>query len=516
MDGTFTGNLKQHCQMILRNSRRLLGLINQILELSKLESGKLKLQASAVEIISFTNSLCQTFESLASMRNINLNFAAEPARQTVHLDPEKYETVINNLLSNAFKATSEGGEIDVEIRYARYKPQAAGGIDETDRIMDQDRTDKNAYIQILVSNTGLGVPSDQLDNIFDRFYQAENAYKKNEEGTGIGLALVRELIELHHGKICVESNPEAKTTFSIMLPLGKNHLRKDELTDTIQSKVIYQRPIPDDLMSDLEESNAKKVDFHHPKVTILLVEDNDDLRRYICFNMDHRYSIIEAENGKEAFNLATEKSPELIISDVMMPVMDGFELCARIKADERTSHIPVILLTARAGQEDKIEGLETEADDYMTKPFDIRELKVRVKNLIEQRRKLREKFIADTNFAIENMAFTSVDKNFINRLTNIISDHISDSDFHVETMSSEIGLSRTHLYRKIIGLTGQSPGTFLRTIRLKQGALLLKRRTGNISEIAYQVGFKNPANFSACFRRQFGISPSEYSKQSSK
>lgn len=228
--------------------------------------------------------------------------------------------------------------------------------------------------------------------------------------------------------------------------------------------------------------------------------------------MKDHYQIIEAENGEEGLTIATDKIPDLIISDVMMPKMDGFEFCAKIKTDERTSHIPVILITARAAQEDKLEGLETGADDYITKPFDNKELLIRVKNLIDQRRKLRERFAKESNFLIDKMAHTSTDEKFINRVMDIISQNISESKFNIENLSEKAGLSRMHLHRKILGLFGQSPGDFLRTIRLKRGAELLKEKTGNISEIAYEVGFDSPAYFSNCFRQQFGLSPSEYVK----
>ncbi len=228
--------------------------------------------------------------------------------------------------------------------------------------------------------------------------------------------------------------------------------------------------------------------------------------------MKDHYQIIEAENGEEGLTIAKDKIPDLIISDVMMPKMDGFEFCAKIKTDERTSHIPVILITARAAQEDKLEGLETGADDYITKPFDNKELLIRVKNLIDQRRKLRERFAKESNFLIDKMAYTSTDEKFINRVIDIISQNISESKFNIENLSEKAGLSRMHLHRKILGLFGQSPGDFLRTIRLKRGAELLKEKTGNISEIAYEVGFDSPAYFSNCFRQQFGLSPSEYLK----
>jgi signal transduction histidine kinase/CheY-like chemotaxis protein/streptogramin lyase len=506
LSGEFSGNFKEQYKMIIRSSERLLHLINQLLDLSKLESGKMKLQAEGMEIVRFTNNLYQAYESLATGRQIYLKFSSEPERKEVYLDPEKYETVINNLLSNAFKATPDGGEIRVDISYAEPKLVAPRGI------LDQDRTGKKKYINISVSNTGPGIPSDQLKHIFDRFYQAENKYKKDEEGSGIGLALTRELVELHHGKIRVESNSDTKTTFSILLPLGKEHLKPDELSDKIRSKDFSRGPEFVVLQDKVEESGETEIKDHHPKTSILIVEDNADLRRHININMNHTYAIIEAENGEEGFNLAIEKSPDLIISDVMMPVIDGFEFCSKIKTDERTSHIPVILLTARAGQEDKIEGLETGADDYVTKPFDIKELKIRAKNLIEQRRRLREKFARDTDFFIGSIASTSADEKFIRRILDIIFKHISEADFHMEDLAKESGISRSQLHRKISGIFGQSPGEFLRTIRLKRGAELLKEKTGNISEIAYQVGFDNPANFSTSFRRQFGIPPSEYRK----
>jgi signal transduction histidine kinase/AraC-like DNA-binding protein len=512
LSGEFSGNFKEQYKMIIRSGERLLHLINQLLDLSKLESGKMKLQPTNIDIVRFTNSLCQAFDSLAIRRQIHLKFSAEQEMQEVYLDPEKYQTVINNLLSNAIKAAPDGGEVEVDLRFAKQELQTAGRIHEKKWISDKFRNNNYEWIQISVSNTGPEIPSDQLDYIFDRFYQAGNMYKKDEEGTGIGLALVKELVELHHGKICIESNSDTKTTFSILLPLGKEHLKPDELTGKNRSKIFSRGPESDILPDKKEESDRTEIKDHHPKTSILIVEDNADLRRHICIHMNHAYSIIEAENGEEGFRLATEKSPEIIISDVMMPVMDGFEFCEKIKTDERTSHIPVILLTARAGQEDKIEGLETGADDYVTKPFDIRELKVRIRNLIEQRRKLMGKFARNADFLIGNIASTSVDEKFIKRILDIIFKHISEADFHMEDLAEESGISRSQLHRKISGVFGQSPGEFLRTIRLKHGAELLKEKTANISEIAYQVGFDNPANFSTSFRRQFGIPPSEYRK----
>ena len=245
---------------------------------------------------------------------------------------------------------------------------------------------------------------------------------------------------------------------------------------------------------------------------ILIVEDNADLRHYIRDGLNHQYKIFEAENGEDGFVKATKEIPDLIISDVMMPEMDGFELCKKLKNDERTSHIPVILLTARAAREDKIEGLETGADDFIPKPFDSDELKIRIKNLINQRKKLREQFSKQSNLLFDQITPTSADEKFVKRIMEIISQHISDSDFNLESLSNEAGMSQMQLHRKIKGLFGYSPAEFVKTIRLKRGAEMLRIKTGNISEIAYEVGFENPAYFSTCFRQQFGISPSAFVK----
>jgi signal transduction histidine kinase/ligand-binding sensor domain-containing protein/DNA-binding response OmpR family regulator len=526
ISGDFKGNLIDQYKIALRNGERLLKLINQLLDLSKLESGKLKIQAQEIDIISLTNELVQAFESVAVRKNITLIFRTEIKSQEIYLDKDKYEKIINNLLSNAFKFTLEGGEIGVTIKILNFKHQNTNKFQIPNSKLpitnSQSPVPNSDFVEITISNTGPGISANHLNKIFDRFYQVDDSYTKDGEGTGIGLALTKELVELHHGEIKVESEIDKKTIFTISLPLGKEHLSEDEIVDAIidstlengvrgLSKSLDEITISES--SELYEKSGRSPASSLPSSIILIVEDNADLRKYISGNLDNQYRIFEAENGEEGLERATNEIPDLIISDVMMPKMDGFEFCARIKTDERTSHIPVILITARAAQEDKLEGLETGADDYITKPFDNKELNVRVKNLIEQRRKLRERFARESNFFINNIAHTSTDEKFIKRVMDIISRHISDSKFNIDNLSEKAGLSRMHLHRKILGLFGQSPGDFLRTIRLKRGAELLKEKSGNISEIAYEVGFENPANFSTSFRQQFGISPSEYSKK---
>jgi len=512
--GEFKGNFKDQYKSIIRNAERLLNLINQLLDLSKLESGKLALQAQSVEIVSITNGLVQAFESLASRKQIKLKFNSEVDKQEIYVDLDKFEKIINNLLSNAFKFTPEDGKIILECGLRNAKQSKIQ--------ISQSPITKSDFLEIAVSNTSTGIPKDQLDKIFDRFYQADNSYKKDGEGTGIGLALTKELVELHHGEIKVEQENN-KTKFTVLLPLGKEQLKEDEIVHIAAEET--KLPLKKGSMESSEPKNesdtyVSEKEFSHKQSpgsgfqsrVILIVEDNSDLRRYIRVNIEDIYQILEAENGVEGWRQAINDIPDLIISDVMMPEMDGFELCNKLKTDQRTSHIPVILLTARAAREDKIEGFETGADAFISKPFDADELRIRIKNLINQRKKLREQFSKQSNLVFNQITLTSADEKFVKCILDIISQYMSDSDFNLESFSNEAGMSQMQLHRKIKGLFGFSPAEFVKTIRLKRGAEMLRIKTGNISEIAYEVGFDNPAYFSTCFRQQFGISPSAFVK----
>jgi DNA-binding response OmpR family regulator len=391
-------------------------------------------------------------------------------------------------------------------------------------------------LQISISNTGPAIAPEQLDKIFDRFYQADTTYKKDSEGSGIGLALTKELVELHHGTIDVEcrrglapyktgsstrqarDDPEKKsiTTFKVHLPITKDHYKRDE---------IVEEPVVEEIPGlELIEPEVSIVDDKTNKVTnkvttrsakkslplLLIVEDNPDVTNYICSFMDQDYLIINAINGKEGWQKSVQKYPDLIISDVMMPEMDGFELCKKVKSDQRTSHIPVILLTAKADLASKIEGLEFGGDDYISKPFEADELKVRTKNLIEQRQKLREKFANMIDIKPDEIVATSMDEQFLNRLLDVFENHISEADYSIESFASEIGMSRSNLYRKIQALTNQSTTDFIRLLRLKRAAQLLRKRSGTVSEVAYAVGFTNLSHFSKIFRQQFGQTPSDF------
>jgi len=498
LSGNFKGNIEKQYKIILRNTNRLMQLINQLLDLSKLESGQMTLRTSPVDVVPLLKGLTHSFESLAKQKNITLNFRSCENHITIYMDREKFEKIIINLLSNAFKFTPEGGNVIVDI------PPSKGGI-------------KGGMLEIRVKNTGTGIPPDQLDKIFDRFYQIDDSLVRKQEGSGIGLALTKELVELHHGKIKVESEPGEGTTFTIHLPLGKEHLLPEEIVT--ESPEITTEPQIDSFVTEPLPSSESKVETTSKKrakdyPTLLIVEDNSDMRQYMRGCLESNLNIREAENGEVGLEQALKYLPNLIISDVMMPKMDGFQFCSKIKTDERTSHIPVILLTAKASGESKIEGLETGADDYLTKPFDTRELQVRVKNLIEQRRQLQEKFRREFHVEPRDITITSIDEQILQRAIDAVENNISSPEFDTPALAREVGMSRMLLHTKLKALTGQSTGEFIRTLRLKRAAQLLQKGYGNVTQVAYDVGFQNLSYFAKTFRQQFGQSPSNYSPDS--
>lgn len=479
-----------------RNASRLLQLINQLLELSRIESGTANLSAVENDITKFLKRIVASFSSLAFQKKLTLNFNGSPVEQyhstevvPVYFDQKKMETVFYNLLSNAIKFSPENETINISIKR------------------------DNDVVKISFENTGIEIPADHLDKIFDRFYQVDNSGTRNFEGSGIGLALVKEYVELHKGKIEAESTNN-KTIFTLTLLNGKQHFSENEIASSQEvSSVINELTISDNLPVASEANN----DFVEPdKTLILIVEDNPDLREMIKENLAAEYSIIEAENGSEGLIIAEQHIPDLIISDIMMPEMDGYELSAKIKKSEKTNHIPVILLTAKADTKDKLEGLETGADDYLIKPFNSDELKIRVKNLIKIRKQMREKFQAQMLIKPSKVVVPSSQKIFIDKLTSLIEKNISNENFSVEILSEEIGLSRAQLHRKVKAITNQSPSEFIRNFRLQRAAELLKQNAGNIAEIAYQVGFSSQAYFTKSFQEIYGRTPLDYKKQHTK
>ena len=501
-------DIKKDAGLIRKNSARLIQLVNQLLDLSKLEAGKLKLEASKNNIVSFAKGIMLSFESLSEEKDITLEIFSEKDLIEVYFDKEKMIKILSNILSNAFKFTPQNGKITIGIR------------------------EKGRVVEITVKDTGIGIPPEEIPRLFDRFHQVDSSFTKEYEGTGIGLALTKELVELHHGNISVHSekgNP-AKfgtgwTEFILSFPLGRDHLKDKEIvpddktdkSEEIISEEDHYFSIKSDTESEVEADSVRD-----EKIIILVVEDNYDMRAYIKDSIGEDYFVEESINGEQGVRKAERIIPDLIISDMMMPKMDGIELTRILKNNEKTSHIPIIILTAKSGQESKLEGLETGADDYLTKPFNIRELQIRIKNLINLRKKLQErvrKFYTDSPGKTENKSqsisenqlnLRHVDEKFINKIKNIINDHISDQDFSAEDLGGEIGMSRSQVFRKIKALTGKSPSAYFRSIRLLKAKGMIENGEGNISEIAYSVGFSSPVYFSKCFKDEFGFPPKNF------
>jgi signal transduction histidine kinase/ligand-binding sensor domain-containing protein/AraC-like DNA-binding protein len=482
---------KGKLQVAGRNAGRLLSLINQLLDLSKLESGNMALNASQYNIVSFLKSLFYSFESLAASQKITLRFESDADHIPVLFDPDKMEKIVNNLLSNAFKFTRQYGEIKVMVKIP-----------------------EPAIVEIHVQDNGAGIPADQVAHIFDRFYQVDNSITREHEGTGIGLALTRELVGLHNGKISVNSKVGEGTEFILTFAISQLQEGIKEPAEIQPGKVLPGQTAlhPASFVAGEVSQTVDKIPADERKI-ILIVEDNADVRGYIREQLEKDYRVAEAAHGEDGIYMARKDIPDLIISDVMMPKMDGYRFCKEIRKDEKTSHIPIIMLTARAGLEDKIEGLETGADDYLIKPFSAKELQVRVKNLISQRELLRKRFSKSTLIKPSEVSSISVDQAFIERALRIIEDHFTDEQFTVDSLAEKVNMSVSQLNRKLNALIDQPAGQLIRSLRLQRAADLLKQNAGNVAEICYMVGFNDQAYFSRAFKKQFGCSPSEFRKR---
>jgi signal transduction histidine kinase/DNA-binding response OmpR family regulator/ligand-binding sensor domain-containing protein len=485
---------RRKLNMVHRNARRLLNLVNQLLDISKLDGSKMKLELAEADVINHLRAITGAFTSLAETKSIHYVCHFPKDEIKTWFDPDKLEKIASNLLSNAFKFTPEGGEI---IFTALYKNSNDPRIDR--------------MLEFSVMDSGRGIPSGSLEKIFDRFYQVEESMKSEGGGTGIGLSLARDMARLQRGDISVVSEPGKGSTFSVSLPLGKNHLKVSEfiLLKEAPESIVY---IPD-LQDTMEEIVPHQEGISRDEKPILLiVEDNRDIRMQLADNFNREYIILEAVDGVAGLKKATEMIPDLVITDLMMPRMDGVELCEKLKNDERTCHIPVIMLTAKVTLEDKISGYLTGADDYIPKPFHMAELKARVANLIELRRKLRERFSREVTLEPSDISITPMDEKFLNRAIEVVEKHIDDENFDLAELREEVNMTRSTLFRKLHALTGQSPTEFIRTIRLKRAANLLKQHFGNVTQISLEVGFNNLSYFNRSFKKLFGVPPNEYAK----
>lgn len=491
--GTYKGDPVSQYRIMARNAERLLRLINQILDLSRLESGSVKLKASKLDIVKFLKPIAHAFTSYAERQFIDYKCTFPEESVEIYFEPDKIEKVVINLLSNAFKFTPEFKKIEVEVK------------------------DTPEAIKIMVRDAGIGIPADQLDYIFDRFYQIDNGDKK---GSGIGLALTKEVIDLHKGKIEVESLAGEGTTFTVSLLKGTDHLPEDTILDEESSTHHFEEDFKElemvknngPLEDDVEQGTIPEEDLP----LVLIAEDNEDMRLFISEYLVSDYRIIETTNGEEALEAAVEKIPDVIVSDIIMPKMNGYELCQKIKSDEKTSHIPIILLTAKASGESTEKGFELGADYYVTKPFNPKLLELRIKNMLKTRDQMRQQLTAlqETHVEPRDLKIASKDQEFLKKAIKCLEENLSNSNFGVDDLYRELGLSRTQLYRKLKGLVGQSANEFIRSFRLKRAAQLLKQQEMTISEVTYYVGFNDLQYFRYCFKKQFGSNPSEYAQMS--
>lgn len=471
----------RYLQLIERSAQRLLSLVNQLLDLSRIDGGQIQVHLRKGKLLPLLRALVYSFESLAERQQIVYEITFPEELPEAVFDRDKWEKILVNLLSNAFKFTPEGGRVAFQAEV------------------------REEGLQMSVSDSGLGIETENLDRIFDRFYQVEGTEAR---GTGIGLALVQELVTMLDGRIEVDSEVGKGTTFTVLLPFLPEHfsqLDTEAFAEEFDASVSF---VPQSI-STATTSGAVTGGMDDEIPSILIVEDNADLRSYIAEQLGSSYHIITAENGRIGLDLAIEHTPDLIVSDVMMPKMDGFELCETLKSDERTSHIPVILLTAKAGQDHKLAGLETGADEYLTKPFDGRELQLRVQNLIRQRAQLRERYRRTVLLQPSDVAITSADEQFLLKVQAAIEANIDNEQFSVEDLAAAVAFSRSQLHRKLKALTDQSPTVIIRDFRLQRAKSLLEQGAGSVSEIALAVGFGNLSYFSKSFKTAFGVLPSE-------
>lgn len=495
--------------MIYRNAQRILRLINQLMDIRKLDKGQMHLKFRETDIVGFINDLMQTFNYQAQKKNITFTFEKklkDTRSLKVWIDLNNFDKVLMNVLSNAFKYTREGGNIEVLLKT---------GHNDTYRGALKD------YFEIDITDNGIGIDKDKIEQIFERFYQINNDMTQSNFGTGIGLHLSRSLVELHHGIIKAENREDGQgTRFIIRLPLGSNHLKADELEnpeETGSELTISQ--LPKDSLYETEEEETKANEYRKPKAKtryrVLIVEDDDEIRRYIRSELDTDFRISECTNGKEGLENILKEKPDLVISDVMMPEMDGITLCRKMKQNINVNHIPIILLTAKSKAEDQIEGLEIGADAYVIKPFNTELLRTTISNLIANRERLRSKLVGEKQVEekIVKIEMKSNDEILMNKVMKTINDHLADPALNVEMLASNVGMSRVHMHRKLKELTNQSARDFIRSIRLKQAANLLREKNLSISEVAYATGFSNLSHFSNTFRDFYGISPTEYKEQ---
>jgi signal transduction histidine kinase/DNA-binding response OmpR family regulator len=475
---------KSLLESVQRNAYNLLELVNQLLDFRKLDVQKDTLNISVGDVVGFVRDICYSFTELANKKSIHFSFSTALTELSMEFDQEKLRKIVYNLLSNAFKFTRNNGKIDV-LMSLRHSPD-----------------DDKKFLEITVKDTGIGIPETDLQKVFERFYRVEHPDNANQTGTGVGLHIVSEYVKLHQGDISVKSTLGKGSAFTLLLPVTQ-HVHEEIITQTLVK--------PEEPVVTKEESAPSEEKGKQP--LMLVVDDNEDFRRFIAALFNESFRMLEAPDGEVAFKMILDKVPDIIICDVMMPKMDGLELCRLVKHDMRISHIPIILLTARAGDENKYRGLEAGAEDYIAKPFNMEMLTLKVNNIVERQRKTRDQFRKKVEVTPGEVEITSLDEKFVRKAVALVEAHISNPEFLVEDLCREMGMSRVYFYKKILALTDKTPSEFIRFIRLKRAADLLEKSQLFVNEVAFQVGFNDPKYFRKYFKDEFGQSPNEYKKK---
>ncbi|MCC6727253.1 MAG: response regulator [Saprospiraceae bacterium] len=502
--GTFRGDARKYYGIMRRNASRLLQLVNQLLDLSRLESGKLSLNAQPGDLAHHLRAIAGSFQSLADQRQIAFVMDVPDQPIWVKFDADKLEKIVGNLLSNAFKFTPEEGTVVLGMRDEESGMRGGAGSSLI--------PNPSSRFMISISDTGIGISADQLPHIFERFYQVENTGADLQPGSGIGLALTKELVELHGGQISVESVDGKGTTFTVLFNFEEAAPQK--------IPAVSVAPAVEAVPPQSEISNRTSYILNQKPPTsqaplILIAEDHPDVRSYVAERLAGHYQLLEAANGQEALDLALAQTPDLILTDLMMPVMDGVELTKRLKADVRTNHIPVVMLTAKGDRNDRIGGIETGAEAYLTKPFDAEELRATLSNLLAQRRILQEKFAKQIKLETPAEAIVSLDDKFLQQVLTAIENNLDDETFGVEQLAAAVAMSRSNLFRKIDALLGKSPVQLIRERRLLKAKHLLESGAGNSTEVAYMTGFQSLSYFAKCYQEMYGEAPGAVARRKS-
>ena len=499
--------IQQQYHFMYKNSKYLLRTVNQLLDFQKLDQGKMQLTARPGDIVAFIKEISEPFQFLANKEQINFKVESDEVGLFIWFDANFIEKIIYNLLSNAFKFTPKGGNITIQ--FTEISPMGK----------QFKKSKSKHFLEISIKDSGPGMSSKVAKKVFQRFFKADGEHE-NQDGAGIGLAYTKSLVERHYGSIDLKTKIGKGATFSVILPMDREAFGKQEINRTpIQQFDRNADPLeyfmPEPLAGMDKEPNLElAADLPQEDLPLLLfIDDNADIRKFIQTSLENDFRVIVAENGKIGYDLALSSMPDLIISDIMMPEMDGIELCNTLKANQNTSHIPILLLTAKTNEESELEGLQTGADAYVKKPFKLDILKMQLLNIHRQREKMKDRFRKEIILQPSEVTVTSVDEEFLQLAVSLVEEHMDDSEFNVEALVKEMFISRSRLYLKIKALTGQSTSEFIRTVRLKRAVQLLEASDYTIKEIMYRTGFNTASYFSKCFKQQFGIVPSEYVRE---